>query len=95
MSNSILQNRRECYVTGSVINLHRHHVYGGPLRQKSEQWGCWVWLRADWHNMSERGVHFNRELDLRIKRECQEAFEKLHGHEKFIEVFGRNYCNEP
>ena len=91
MSSSILQNRRECYVTGSVINLHRHHVYGGPLRQKSEQWGCWVWLRADWHNMSERGVHFNRELDLRIKRECQEAFEKLHGHEKFIEIFGKSY----
>ena len=91
MSSSILQNRRECYVTGSVINLHRHHVYGGPLRQKSEQWGCWVWLRADWHNMSERGVHFNRELDLRIKRECQEAFEKLHSHEKFVEIFGKSY----
>ena len=91
MSSSILQNKRECYVTGSVINLHRHHVYGGSRREKSEKWGCWVWLRADYHNMSEHGVHFDRELDLRIKRECQEAFEAKHGHEKFMEIFGKNY----
>lgn len=91
MSSSILQTERECYVTGARINLHRHHVFGGPLRKKSEEWGCWVWLTADYHNMSRKGVHFDRQLDLRIKRECQEAFEKLHGHEKFMEVFGKNY----
>ena len=91
MSSSILQTERECYVTGSRFDLHRHHVFGGPLRQKSEKWGCWVWLRADYHNMSNHGVHFDRDLDLRIKRECQEAFETLHGHAKFMEIFGRNY----
>ena len=91
MSSSILQNRRECYITGSVINLHRHHVYGGFRREKSEQWGCWVWLRADYHNMSEHGVHFNRALDRCIKRDCQERFEELYGHEKFIEIFGKSY----
>ncbi len=91
MKNSILQRQHECYVTGSRIDLHRHHVYGGALRQKSEKWGCWVYLRADYHNMSSHGVHFDRKLDLRIKRECQAAFEVLYGHEKFIEVFGKSY----
>ena len=88
---SLLSPVKECYVTGARINLHRHHVYGGPLRQKSEQWGCWVYLRADYHNMSEHGVHFDRQLDLRLKRECQEAFEARFGHEKFMEIFGKNY----
>ena len=91
MTDSILQTEKECFITGAETWLDLHHIYAGPNRKHSDAWGCWVWLRADWHNMSERGVHFNRELDLRIKRECQEAFEKLHGHEKFIEIFGKSY----
>ncbi len=89
---SIMQNEKTCYITGATSNLHRHHVYGGnPNRRLAEKYGCWVWLRADWHNMSNYGVHFNRKLDLAIKRETQRKFEKLHGHAKFIQVFGRNY----
>lgn len=88
---SLLSAVKECYVTGSRTNLHRHHVYGGSRRSASEKWGCWVWLRADYHNMSNYGVHFDHQLDQRIKRECQEAFEALYGHEKFMQVFGKNY----
>ena len=89
---SILQTERECYITGSTDGLHRHHVfYGTANRKQSEKYGCWLWLRADWHNMSDHGVHFNRDLDLRLKRECQEEFEKRWGHDKFMEVFGKNY----
>ena len=91
MSKSIMQTEKECYITGSTEGLHKHHIYFGSLRQNSEKYGCWVWLRADWHNMSNYGVHFDRELDLRLKRECQERFEAIHGHEKFMQVFGRNY----
>ena len=91
MSKSIMQDEKACYLTGATTDLHKHHVFGGPLRRASEEWGCWVWLRADFHNMSNRGVHFDRALDLAIKRDTQEAFEKLHGHDKFMEVFGRNY----
>lgn len=94
MSKSILQSRcetPECYITGSRINLHRHHIYGGSRRQASEKWGCWVYLRADYHNMSKKGVHFDRRLDLSLKRECQVAFEALYGHEKFMRVFGKSY----
>ena len=41
--------------------------------------------------MSDHGVHFNKALDLNIKMECQREFEKRWGHEKFMEIFGRNY----
>ena len=88
---SLLQAEKECYITGSTEGLHKHHIFFGPNRQNSEKYGCWVYLRADWHNMSDRGVHFNKELDLKLKREAQAAFEKKYDHEKFMEVFGRNY----
>lgn len=91
MSRSIMQNDKKCYITGDISNLHKHHIYMGAFRKKSETYGCWVWLRADWHNMSNYGVHFNHDLDIKFKKECQRKFEKIYGREKFIEVFKKNY----
>lgn len=89
---SILQNRRECYITGDTAGLHKHHIYfGNPNRKISEQNGFWVWLRFDWHNGASYGVHFNRGLDLSLKRECQEKYEETHSREEFILLIGKNY----
>jgi len=89
---SIMQERKECYITGAKCNLHAHEIYfGNPNRDKSLKWGCWVWLRGDWHNQSNYGVHFNSELDKRLKEECQIRFEQLYSREKFMQVFGRSY----
>ena len=88
---SIMQREKVCYKTGSTENLHKHHIFGGCRRAASEKYGCWVWLRADWHNMSDHGVHFNPEFDRQLKRECQEEFEALYGHGRFMEVFGKSY----
>lgn len=94
MKDSIMQTERECYITGATQGLHAHHIYAGSRRKASDKWGCWVWLRADWHNLSDYGVHFNPDLSMRLKRECQEKFEELYGHDKFMEVFGKNYLND-
>lgn len=91
MKESIMQTRRECCITGATTGLHRHHIFQGVRRKASEEWGCWVWLRSDWHNLSDYGVHFNPDLDRRLKQACQERFEALHGHEAFMKVFGKNY----
>ena len=91
MAKSIMQDEKKCWVTGSTENLHRHHVFFGAYRQSSEKYGCWVWLRADWHNMSDYGVHFNKELDLTLKKICQERFERIYDHKLFMAVFGKNY----
>lgn len=89
---SIIQASKECYVSGSTDNLHKHHIYGGNGRRRlSEKYGCWVWLRADWHNASSYGVHFNKQLDTRLKMECQEKFEETHTREQFMSLFGRSY----
>lgn len=91
---SIMQEQKECYLTGSTSGLHKHHVFGGPNRSNSEKYGCWIWLRSDYHNMSNHGIHFDQALDLQIKRQTQIRFEQLHGHEKFMEIFGKNYLEE-
>lgn len=78
-------------MTGAVDGLHKHHIYGGPNRRISEANGFWVYLRADWHNMSDYGVHFNRELDLDLKQKCQRKYEENHSRAEFIALIGRNY----
>ena len=90
---SILQgDTRECYLTGAIEGLHRHHIYfGNPNRKISEANGFWVWLRWDWHNGAEYGVHFNRDLDLRLKRECQEKYEETHSRDSFRRLIGKSY----
>ncbi len=91
MADSIMQEEKECYITGSPLDLHQHHVFDGSRRKASDKWGCWIWLRSDYHNMSDHGVHFDSELDLRIKQETQRRFEQLYGHNKFMAVFGKSY----
>ena len=76
---SIMQDCKECYLTGATHNLHRHEVYfGRGQRQKSLEWGCWVYLRGDYHNQASYGVHHNIELDIRLKKETQKRFEELY-----------------
>lgn len=39
MADSIMQSRRECYITGDTQGLNRHHVYGGGRRQAAVYMG--------------------------------------------------------
>ncbi len=90
---SILSNERECYICGYTETLSRHHIYAGVSnRKQSEKYGCWVYLCARHHNMSDAGVHFNKALDTELKQTCQKEWEKRNGtREDFIRTFGRSY----
>lgn len=85
---SIMQTEMECYITGATVGLDRHHCFHGSRRKAAEKWGCWVWLRHDVHMMLHQT---DPELDRRIKRECQQAFEARYGHDRFMQVFGKSY----
>lgn len=63
------------------------------IEKKSEKYGCWVWLRYDWHNGADYGVHGKNghALDIRLKQIAQEKFEEKYSHELFMQVFKRNY----
>ena len=93
MSKSLISDERACYVCGTPFNLHKHHIFGGANRKKSERDGCWCYLCAQHHNMSDKGVHFNKELDTRLKQTCERLW--MVENEKtiydFIKEYGRNY----
>jgi hypothetical protein len=46
------------------------------------------------HRDSKQGVHGNRKLDLKLKRECQQKFEESHSHDEFMRIIKRNYLGE-
>ena len=94
MAKSIIQDTKECYITGSTYDLHEHHIfYGRGLRKLSEKYGLKVYLISRLHNMSDEGVHFNAEFDLQLKQMAQKKAMEYYGWTvaEFISIFGRNY----
>lgn len=93
MSKSLMNNEKVCFLCGTTLNLHKHHIFGGANRSKSEKEGCWCYLCAFHHNMSDRGVHMNREADLMLKRICQKSWMIANNktEDDFIKEFGKNY----
>lgn len=87
----VMQERKECWVTGQTNGLHKHHIFGGKNRKLSEKYGLFVWLRPDWHNMSDYGVHFNSTLDSELKQEAQKKFEEIYSRDEFRRLFGKSY----
>lgn len=88
---SIIQEDKECFVTKSTLNLHKHHIMNGYNRNKSEKYGLWIWLRSDWHIQTDYAAHNNKEFDLTLKRMAQQKFEEIYGKEKWITEFHKNY----
>lgn len=89
MRDSIMQSKKECYVTGSRINLQVHHcLHGVANRKLADKYGLWVWLRSDVH----ADVHeHDKELDRRLEQDAQRAFEERYGHEEYMKIFRKNY----
>lgn len=90
---SIIQTQKECFICGARDCVHEHHIFAGTSnRKRSERYGLKVYLCGYHHNLSDEGVHFNRELDLKLKRLAQQKFEETYGDRtKFIQEFGKSY----
>ena len=89
---SIMSSERVCYVCGSPDVVEHHIFFGTANRTLSDKYGCTVYLCPPHHTGSE-GVHFRKELDLKLKRLCQERWEEVNNgtHDDFRRVFGKNY----
>ena len=89
---SIIQNEKVCYVCGTTYNLQDHHViFGTSNRRNSEKYGLKVWLCQN-HHTGSAGVHFNKPLDLHLKKLAQAKFETEYGdRNEFRRVFGKSY----
>lgn len=93
--NSIVCDTKECYVCGTLQNLHKHHIFKGAYRNLSETYGCWIYLCAYHHNMSNKGIHFDPVLDHFVKQQAQRNWERrFGGREDFIKTFGKSYLTD-
>lgn len=95
---SIVQQEKECFLCRrlynreNVINLQEHHcIHGTANRTLSEKYGLKVFLCIYHHTQGLGAVHKNRDYDLIVIKEAQRKFEKKYGHDKFMEVFKKNY----
>lgn len=101
---SILQGTKECYLCRLRMNekedfrrlpsigLEEHHImHGTANRKQSEKYGLKVWLCCEDHRTGKEAVHRCREIDLKLICIAQRKFEELYGHDKWMEVFMKNY----
>lgn len=81
-----------CMVCGaSPVQLHE--VFHGPYRSVSKSEGMVVPLCYEHHHGSTSGVHYNPDLDLKIKQQAQKVWMKENDADEkdFIKLFGKNY----
>ena len=93
MVKSLLQRNEACYICGTTLNLHLHHIfYGTANRKLSDADGCVVYL-CQRHHTGAAGVHFNRKVDLTLKTRCEKAWLIKYNKtiEDFIKRYGKNY----
>ena len=77
----------ECYLCHRWANLERHHMLHGCRRQKAEEWGLVVNICPRCHRL----LHDKGERDLELERVAQRIFEEEHGHELWMQEFGKDY----
>ena len=91
---SLLSNSEECFICGrSGRKLDRHEVYGGALRTKSKNLGCWCLLCHEPCHLTE--IHRNADTRRKLKAVCQEVAMLKYRWDtaEFIKRFGRNYLD--
>ncbi len=80
-------------------NVHRHHIFGGPNRKKSDEDGLWVPLTPE-HHEGKMSVHMNKEMKVLMHIIGQLAFEKHcvadgtpedEAREMFRKRYGKSY----
>ena len=90
-------NDRKCWLcgrNGSSDPLDRHHIFGGPFRDKSERYDLVVYLcHNSCHIFGEYAAHRNPDTMDALHKYGQELAMAENGWtvQQFITEFGRNY----
>lgn len=72
---------------------HRHEIFGGANRQKSIKDGLVIYLTPAMHNMSDEGIHFNKDFMQYAHEQGQIAWQNHYNKTKedFIREYGKSY----
>ena len=90
---SIIQKEKKCYICNAIQNIHIHEVFYGKNRNNSIKDGCCLYLCGYHHNQSNEGVHFNHDLDTKLKQIAEWTWIEHYGktEDDFISRYGRSY----
>lgn len=79
--------------TERFCGSHRHEIFGGANRDFSIEDGLVIFLLPAMHNMSNKGIHFNKDfMDYAHKigqKTWQEYYNKT--EDDFIRRYGKSY----
>ena len=84
----------DLYETKRRDGLVRHEVFFGAKQRKlSIKYGLVIFITPEKHNMSNDGIHFDKEFCLTVQKIAQETFMKRNKttREEFIRIFGKDY----
>ena len=79
--------------TERFVGCHRHEVFGGANRQHSIEDGLVIFLLPEMHNMSDKGIHFNKEFREYAQKIAQKTWMEYYNKtiDDFIKRYGKNY----
>ena len=92
MKKSIMP-KDDLWSTEHFEGSHKHHVFGGANRKLSEKDGLYFYLKPEMHNMSDKGIHFNKDFMDYAHKVGQLAWQEYYNKTKedFIQRYGKNY----
>lgn len=95
MKSIITKDLKTCAVCGTTQGVEVHHcIHGTSGRKLATQYHLVIGLCSECHR-GTYGVHGNKEdithLDLCLKQMAQKAFEKKFNHERWMELFMKDY----
>ena len=91
----ITDDLNHCIVCGKTKEALHEVFFGTANRKKSIEHGLVIPLCNMHHNMSDAGIHYNKEFDNQVKIIGQKAFMKYYHKsvEEFRQIFGKNYLD--
>ena len=93
MRYSILNNLDKCFFCGGPAECIHEVFFGTANRQISIENGFCVGLCHQEHNLSNKSVHRDRKMDLKLKKTYQTEYEKKHTRADFINLIGKSYLD--
>lgn len=97
MAESIIQQDKThcfiCEMSECGDHLDKHHIFGGALRDKSEQYGLTVYIHHNkCHIFGKESAHMNRAVQAKLEQIAQKKAMKHYGWtvKDFTKIFGRN-----
>ena len=83
----------DLWSTERFIGSHRHEIFGGANRQRSIKDGLVIFLTPEMHNMSDKGIHFNKAFMEYAHSIGQQSWMQYYNKTKedFIKEYGKSY----